>query len=110
MKRLLAVAALAGLASACTPGSQGYLRNMESYGNLRVDPSQSPDYDYVVTVRNVLDFGYDPSKKEVRDKVALQMLETQCPAGRVVGETAINTGQFLGGRPSMSYAIQVRCA
>lgn len=103
-------ALLAITLTACTPGTQGYLRNMEGYGNIRVDPSPVPGYDYVVTIRNVLDLGYDPSKKDVRDRTALQMLATQCPQGKVVGETVINTGEWLGGRPAMSYAVQVQCA
>lgn len=112
MKTALAASTLAAalLLSGCMPGSQGYIRNMESYGNLRVEPSNQPGYDYAVYVRNVLDIGYDPSNKATRDQTALQMLKTQCPAGTVVGETVINTGEWMGGRQSATYIIQVKCS
>lgn len=96
--------------SACTPGTQGYIRNMESYGNLRVEPANSAEYDFNVYVRNVVDIGYNPSDKATRDRTALQMLKNQCPAGRVIGETTINTGEWLGGRESLTYIVHVKCS
>jgi hypothetical protein len=95
--------------AACTPGTQGYNRIMEGNGNLRVQPATSPTHDYDVYVRNVLDIGYDPSDKATRDRTALSMLSTQCPSATVVGETTINTGEWLGGRQSMTYIVQVKC-
>lgn len=109
MKFLLGAASVAVLLAACTPGTQGYIRNMEGHGNLRVEPSNQPGYDYAVYVRNVLDIGYNPSDKATRDQTALQMLQTQCPTGSVVGETIINTGEWLGGRQSLTYIVQVKC-
>lgn len=103
-------AALVTVLAACTPGTQGYIRNMEGHGNLRVEPSNNPSYDYAVYVRNVIDIGYDPSDKATRDRTALQMLNTQCPTGMVVGETVVNTGEWMGGRPSMTYIVQVKCS
>lgn len=108
-KSPIAAVALALPLAACTPGTQGYIRNMESHGHLRVEPAYSSDYDYNVHVRNVLDIGYDPSDKATRDRTALQMLENQCPTGSVVGETVINTGEWMGGRPSETYILHIRC-
>ena len=107
---LIAGSILVVLIAGCTPGTQGYLRNMESYGNLRVQPSTVATHDYDVYVRNVLDIGYDPSDKATRDRTALSMLQAQCPTGRVVGETTINTGEWMGGRQSLTYIVQVKCS
>lgn len=110
MKIAIGATLAALLLTACTPGTQGYIRNMEGHGNLRVEPSNQPGYDYAVYVRNVLDLGYNPSEKATRDRTALQMLKTQCPSGFVVGETVINTGERLGGRESVTYIVQVKCS
>lgn len=94
--------------SACA-GTQSHLRILEKDNALRVDPSQNPNYDYVVSLRNVKDIGYDPDNKATRDSTALSALSAQCPSGRVVGETVISTGTYLLGNASRTYAIQVKC-
>jgi len=101
---LFVVAALAGCA-----GSQTHLRTLEQVNALSVAPAQSPTHDYVVSIRNVKDPGYDPDNKPTRDATALAALKTQCPSGRIVGETVIDTGTYLLGNPARTYAIQVKC-
>lgn len=85
------------------------MRNMESNNNISVAPSGNHDFDYIVTVKNVLDIGYDPSVKAVRDEAALKMVRSQCQTARVVGETSMQTGTWMGGRPAISYFVQVDC-
>lgn len=109
MKRVLTTIVLALILSACA-GSQTHMRVLEADNALNVMPASSPTHDFVVSIRNLKDFGYDPDDKATRDRTALQALETQCPAGRVVGETVINTGTYALGNPSRTYAIQVKCA
>lgn len=98
------VAALTGCA-----GSQNHLRILESGGNVRVEQAQAAGYDYLVYVRNVVDFGYDPDVEATRYSIALQILEAQCPGATVIGEEVIETGTYLGGRPSRTYVIRVAC-
>lgn len=97
------------LVTGCTPGTQGYNRLLESNGDVRVEPSNQPGYDYTVYIKNTVDFGYNPSDKPTRDRVATQMLASQCAGAKVVGETTINTGQYLGGRQAITYLVQVDC-
>lgn len=56
--RSLTVIASAGLA--CCAGSQSHLRILEADNALSVAPAQSAGYDYLVSIRNVKDFGFDP--------------------------------------------------
>lgn len=104
-----AILSIAALVAGCA-GSQAHLRLLEHDNALSVAPAQSPTYDYVVSIRNLKDIGYDPDDKATRDATALTALKTQCPAGRVVGETAIDTGTYALGNPARTYAIQVKCS
>lgn len=107
MIRYAAAASLFAL-TGCA-GSQSHLRLLEHDNALSVAPAQSPTHDFVVSIRNVKDFGYDPDDKGTRDRTALQALAAQCPNARVVGETVIETGTYLLGNPSRTYAVQVKC-
>lgn len=95
------------LATGCA-GTQSHLRLLENAGALRVDPGPTPGI-YIVTIKNTKDFNFDPDNLDTRNGAALQALETQCPRAHVVGETVINTGQFLMGNPARTYAIKVAC-
>lgn len=90
-------------------GSQTHMRLLEAENAVRVAPSGVPDSDFTVSIRNVVDFGFDPDDQATRNRTALDFLKTQCPQGRVVGETIIDTGAYLTGRPSRTYAIRVKC-
>lgn len=100
----LVASSLAGCAGT-NVGNQSMLAN----GSLSVQPSQGQSYDFVVSLRNVKDFGFDPDDKATRDRTALMVVKDQCPGGRVVGETVINTGTYLLGNPARTYAMQVKC-
>lgn len=92
-------------------GSQTHLRILEADNALRVEPSATVPGEYVVTLRNVVDFGYDPDDPVSRTATAKQALASQCPNGsNVVGETVINTGTYGLGRPARTYSIRVKCA
>ena len=88
--------------------SQPYMRTLKQSNALRVDPANTLGADYVVSLRNLKDVGYDPDDKADRDRVALAALRDQCPAGRIVGETVINTGTYLLGNPSRTYALRIK--
>jgi hypothetical protein len=104
------MAILAGMLLAGCVGSDLHNRALEADNAVRVDPAPpGQPYDFVVSVRNLKDFGYDPDNKPDRDGVALRFLKTQCPAGRIYGETVIDTGTYLLGNPSRTYAMQVKC-
>lgn len=107
--RLAVFVLLAPAFSGCS-GTQSHLRTLEQINALSVAPASSPTHDFVVSIRNVKDPGYDPDIKATRDATALSALKTQCPGGRVVGETVIDTGTYLLGNPARTYAIQVKCA
>lgn len=108
MKTGIAVAAILFMLPACA-GTQNHLRVLEAGGDIRVAPSAGPDHDFVVSIRNTRDFGYDPDDKATRDNTALALLASQCQRARVVGETVIETGTFALGNPSRTYAIRVKC-
>ncbi len=101
--------ALVMLLSVTLAGCQTQMRMWESSGDLRVEPANAADADYVVTMRNTLDFGYNPDDKTNRNHVALNYLKTQCPSGRVVRESMIQTGTYGMGRPARTYSVYVKC-
>lgn len=102
-------AALAGIGVSGCSGSQSHLRLLEADNALSVAPANSPTHDFVVSIRNVKDIGYDPDDKATRDRTAVQAMQAQCPSARVVGETVITTGTYLLGNPARTYAIQIKC-
>nr|WP_143840564.1 hypothetical protein [Bradyrhizobium cosmicum]QDP20644.1 hypothetical protein FNV92_00085 [Bradyrhizobium cosmicum]QDP20695.1 hypothetical protein FNV92_00360 [Bradyrhizobium cosmicum] len=83
----------------------------QRYGDLRVDPAPpGAPYDYVARIKNVVDLGYNPENKDVRDGMALRLLSKQCANPKVVGESQITTGTYLGGtKPMIEYLVQVKC-
>lgn len=107
MKIKVLVAILFG--SACLAGCQTQMRMLETSGDLRAEPSNIAGSDYVVQLRNTLDFGYNPDDDENRHKIALALLKTQCPSGRVVNEKMIATGTYGIGRQSRVYYVYVKC-
>lgn len=104
-----AVVVLAALALGGCAGSQFHTRMMEQEGVVSVAPAGTPDADFTVSIRNQQDFGFHPDVKENRDRIALDYLRSQCPAGRVVGESVVQTGQFLTGAPARTYFVRVKC-
>ncbi|MBX5268537.1 hypothetical protein HJB99_07580 [Rhizobium sp. NLR17b] len=95
--------------SVALAGCQTQMRMLETSGDLRVEPSTVAGANYVVHMRNTLDFGYNPDDKANRDRIALSYLKTQCPAGRIVKESVIATGTYGLGRPAKVYSLYVSC-
>lgn len=86
-----------------------HIRMREQHGQLSVQKSTVPGADYIVSVQNVRDVGYDPNDKAERDGIVLRYLETQCPRARIVGEDVINTGRSLIGYEFKTYQVKVKC-
>lgn len=105
MRKMISLAAVVVLSSC-----QGQMRALESGGALRAEPSTRPGSDYVVHVKNTIDFGYDPDDKAIREKYALELMKTECPNARVVDEGVITTGTYLTGRPSKTYSLYIKCS
>jgi hypothetical protein len=107
--RPLAVGALCIALSGCA-GSQAHLLIAQGDNTLRVEPSATVPGEYVVTVKNMIDFAYDYDDLASRTTVAKQVLASQCPNGtNVLGETVINHGTNALGRTLRTYSIRVRC-
>ena len=85
------------------------MRILEHDNVIRIDPSRSKDYDYDVTLRNLVDFGYNPDDKHNRDEFALHYAQTQCASARLFGEDKIETGTYAFGNASRNYVVHVKC-
>ena len=72
--------------------------------------SQTKSFDFMVRMKNVLDFGYDPDNPETRKETALRAMQSQCPGARIVGEQVVEKGTSAIGRPVREYFIQIKCA
>ena len=103
------IIAIAVTLSACSATSQGTIRNMEAYGEARMERSTLAGTDYVVTVRNVIGMGYDLRDAKTRRDVAVTMASAQCPTASFEKEDAITTGNFTTGKPAITYSIYLKC-
>lgn len=108
MMRTTAVAILAGALAGCA-GTQTQIRMLEQSGQFRLDATKGPDFDYTAEMRNVWDVDYDFSKKPDRDAAALLAIKAQCPAATIVREDVIRRGEYVTGRPDLTYQIRMRC-
>lgn len=97
------------LLAGCGPSSDIQMRDLDQSGTISVLPSSSPDHSFVVIMKNTRDIGYNVDDKANRDAWALSYLRAQCPAGQVVGEQVIETGQTAFGIRTRTYAVRVRC-
>jgi hypothetical protein len=106
----LAAAAISFALAACTFGSGTQVLHLhEADSILSVMPSREPGYDYIVTIQNVADPGFNPDDQATRDRIALARVKRRCPLGSIVGETTRDAGQWLSGRPKRIYTLQVKC-
>lgn len=106
--RLLPAAFAISLLAGCA-GTDAHLRLLEHDNALQIEPSQSKDFDYLVKIKNLVDFGYDPDNAETRKDTALRAVAFQCPSARIVGEQTIEKGSYALGRPAREYFVQIKC-
>lgn len=92
----------------CAARTDMHLRMLERQSDLRIEPAQNQNYNYVVRLSNVLDLGYDPDIKRSRDETALRAMRAQCPKAKIVGEDVLEKGSY-GLRPAREYLIQIKC-
>lgn len=103
-------AAVSFALGACTVGSRSQVQLLhEADSILSVIPSHEAGYDYVVSVENIVDPNFKPDDKQSRDRIAVARMKKRCPLAEIVGETVIESGQWLSGRPKRIYAIQIKC-
>lgn len=108
MKQAAGLIGLAFLLSACA-GSQIHDRMLETGGDVRIEPTPGPGYDFSVNIRNTVDIGYDPDDLESRQKTALGFARNQCANAQIAGESVVTTGKYLTGRDSKVYSIKIKC-
>lgn len=99
--------AIVSLLAACARPSE--LSLLQRQGILTVDASLGKRADYVVSIRDPKQTGYDPDDPEARDTVATIVLNGLCPAGRVVGETVVTSGDPPPDHAVRSYSVRVKC-
>lgn len=83
----------------------------DTRGFVRIEAA-APDkaYDFVVHVRNIPDIKYNPLVARDRNRMALDLVRSQCPVGRVVGEDTVNS-EIYGLTSSLpDYVVLVSCA
>jgi hypothetical protein len=90
-------------------GSDTHMRILENSNALQIEPAQTKDFDYVVRMKNVIDFGYDPDNPETRKTTVMHAIAVQCPDARIAGEQVIEKGTYATGRPVREYFIQIKC-
>jgi hypothetical protein len=90
-------------------GSALHDRMLEQGGDVTVMPASAPSHDFIVSVKNTVDFGHNPEDRATREAIALRIGKAQCASASIVGETSIVRGEALIGRPHRTFFIQVKC-
>jgi len=90
-------------------GTQSHLRVLEANGAIKVDVSDSKEYDYKVVIKNSVDFGWDGGKEEDRIKTVQMMFKDSCSSVDVIDQTPIKTGTYLTGKESVTWVMKVKC-
>ena len=94
--------------SGCATSLIGSMR-LVSTGEMRVEPADSQDYDFKVSLRNGRDFGYDGDDPEDQRKVIQQVLRTECRDIAVIDTREIRIGEgFFGFVPKL-YVMKIKC-
>jgi hypothetical protein len=79
-------------------------------GEVRIEQaSAGRPYDLVVHVANVPTYGYNPEVSDDRKLMARQVIRSQCPAARVVGQNTINTEIYGITSSKPDYVVLVSC-
>ena len=80
-------------------------------GTVRIEQaSAGKPYDFVVHVKNIYEYGYNPEVLEDRKRMALALVKRDCPAARVVGQDKIITEIWGITSSKPEYVVFVRCA
>lgn len=108
MKTYAAVITVLAFLSGCA-GSTSHNAMLQRTGSIRVAPSDAPDHQFVVTMLNDVDFGYDPDVRADRERTVAGVLDRECQATDIVREQMIDGGRNWVGRSLKTYVIQVRC-
>ncbi len=110
--RVGTVGAMLAFALAGCVGSPTLISWLEATGGIKAAPSQSPDYDWLVSLEN--DPGnlgrYNPDIRDIRNDMVLQYITKRCASPAIMGEkvTEIAPGTTFFG-PKRLYEIQVKC-
>lgn len=72
-------------------------------------PPGSP-YDFVVHVRNVPDYRYNPQVSTDRNKMALRLVKRYCKRPRIVGQRILDTEIYGITSSKPDYIVLVRCS
>lgn len=106
---LLVFVVLSACASTGTSNTGVVPTGLPMSDNFRVERSPSPEYDYLVTIKNGKDLGIDADNQLARDRMALLALKDQCEAPQIVKEVAVNSGSDLFGSTARTYQLHVKC-
>jgi hypothetical protein len=83
----------------------------DTRGIVRIDrASPEEPYDFVVHVRDIPNIKYNPLVREDRNRMALDLVRTQCPRARVVGEDKRITEIWGLTSSPPDYVVLVSCA
>ncbi|WP_210209324.1 hypothetical protein [Fulvimarina endophytica] len=104
----MALVALCGMMTGCA-GATSFNAILEAENALRVERSQKPGSDFVVTLRTLFDPGYNSANRSDRLKVAKSAVEPSCPNARIVREDQFKTGETLIGVDRFVYTIEFKC-
>ena len=109
MRTLLAISLTAMLSACADAGtSASGVAAFQDGKPIVVQRAQSPDYDYVITIKNTGGLSFNPDDQAARDRVALSVLKDQCEAPEIIKERALSSGELFGGG-SRTYEILVKC-
>jgi hypothetical protein len=71
--------------------------------------SAGKPYDFIVHVKNVPDYGYNPAVPEDRAQMALAAVKQDCPVARVVGQQVVSTEIYGITSSKPDYIVFVNC-
>jgi hypothetical protein len=79
-------------------------------GAFRVEQAAAGNaYDFVVHVKNVPDYGYNPEVSADRAGMALKLVRRECPSAQVVGQKTIDNEIYGITSSRLDYVVFVRC-
>lgn len=105
-----AIIGLAALALTACAGTDTHMRMLENDNAISAMPAPADaPYDWVVSLKNKKDFGYNPDNLETRQSTALAYLKETCPSASIVDEATLSTGKYLLGNSARTYHVYIAC-